>query len=145
MDFLSRMAEQIRNISQSSDVLQAEDFTATRDGPKLPLLAEDALRRLGRRLGLHSVDARLPGLVDGVSEELRYGASQSRVAEIKTVSVTLQRDESSTRNPRRQFEARFERDRPVVAVVEYQGRHTNVREQIPKVHFVQCGQEVIGH
>src|SRR5215472_14431398 len=46
MDFLSRMAEQIRNISQSSDVLQAEDFTATRDGPKLPLLAEDALRRL---------------------------------------------------------------------------------------------------
>jgi hypothetical protein len=54
-------------------------------------------------------------------KELCYRASQRpRVAEIKNVSVTLQRDEPSARNPRREFAPRFERDHPIVAIMDDQ-------------------------
>src|ERR1700730_9430737 len=67
----------------------------------------------------------------GIAKDLRYRASQrSRVAKKEKVSVTLQRNEPSARNSRRQFAARFERYKPIIAVMDDQSWHTDFWEQI---------------
>jgi hypothetical protein len=78
--------------------------------------------------------------------ELCYRASQrSRVAKKEKVSVSLQRDEPSARNSRRQFAPRFERYRPIVAVMDDQGWRCDLGEQIPHVNVPQERQQLSDH
>jgi hypothetical protein len=137
VEFLSRTAEQIRNVSQPSDVPESEDFTPTGNSPEVALPAEDALHPLGSGRNFRRVRARPPGLFDGVAEELRYRAQQrSRVVKKEKVSVTLQRDEPSVRNSRRQFAARFERYKPIVSAMDHQGWYADLWEQISKIQVI---------
>src|SRR5258708_7466155 len=100
------MAEQISNVSQPSDIPQSKDFTPTGNGPKLTLPAEDTFDRLGSGCEVRRVRAMRPHLFDGIAKEFRYRAQQrSRVVKKERVSVSLQWDEPSARNSRRQFAA----------------------------------------